>query len=112
MPPVHDRYRRADEFMTMIADRRSVMPKRMGAPGPTREEIEAMLDAALTAPDHNQLRPWRVALISHEGRDDLAEAFLAGRRRRKGDQAVTAEDIEREYDKARQPPSCLRLSLA
>lgn len=83
------------------------MPKRMGGLGPTRDEIEAMLDAALTAPDHNQLCPWRVVLIAHESRDPLAESFLAGKRRRKGERFVTADDVEREFDKARHPPVML-----
>ena len=62
-----------------LRSRRSVSAKRLVEPGPTRAQIEAMVSAALTAPDHCELRPWRFLNITASGRHGLAEAFAAAR---------------------------------
>jgi nitroreductase len=58
---------------TMIS-RQSHFPLR--DPGPSDEELEQIFDAALRAPDHGRLRPWRFALIRGEARTELAEVLI------------------------------------
>lgn len=41
------------------------------APGPSSEEVELITRAALRAPDHALLRPWRFVVIEGERRGDL-----------------------------------------
>lgn len=94
-------------FMETLASRRSVMPKRMGQPGPTLDQIHFLVDAALTAPDHNQLKPWRLLIIPQEKRDQLAEAFVAGKTRRRGD--IGEDERLREFDKAASTPVMIAL---
>lgn len=48
----------------------------LGEPGPTAEQMDAMVRAALRAPDHAVLRPWRFIEISGEGRERFGEALL------------------------------------
>jgi nitroreductase len=59
-----------------IVSRRSIVA--LDAEEPTAEELEAMLTAATTVPDHGTLRPWRLVVIRGEARavfgDALAEA--------------------------------------
>nr|WP_067285835.1 nitroreductase family protein [Marinobacterium profundum] len=50
------------------------------APGPTAEQLEQMFRAALRAPDHGGIQPWRFLVIEGEGLDRLGELFLAGAR--------------------------------
>ncbi|MBU9168117.1 nitroreductase family protein [Burkholderia gladioli] len=45
-------------------------------PGPSDAELDAILDAALRAPDHGNLRPWRFVLIRGEARRALGEVLV------------------------------------
>jgi nitroreductase len=51
---------------------------RLQEPAPTAEQLEIMLRAALRAPDHGQLRPWRFLTITGESRKQLGELFVQG----------------------------------
>lgn len=44
-----------------ILNRQSI--KFVQAPGPNQEQLELILQAAMRAPDHGKIRPWRFALI-------------------------------------------------
>ncbi|MGE4533458.1 nitroreductase family protein [Halomonas sp.] len=61
------------DAMTLLHERSS-MGKLMG-PAPSPEELEAIYRAALRAPDHKELRPWRFIEFSGEGRERLGELF-------------------------------------
>lgn len=66
---------------------------RLVAPAPSESELEQMWQAALRAPDHARLTPWRFVVIAGEARQRLGELFVeAGRRR---DPDATAEQLER-----------------
>ena len=45
-------------------------------PAPSEEEMIEVYKAALRAPDHAWLRPWRYLEVRGEGRDKLSKAFL------------------------------------
>lgn len=49
---------------------------RLSEPAPTPEQRELLLRAALRAPDHGQLRPWRFLSIEGEAREALGELFV------------------------------------
>jgi nitroreductase len=66
-----------DAIQAMLS-RRSVPALRLREPGPSSAQIDVALDAALCAPDHGALRPWRFVLIHGAARARLAE-LLAGR---------------------------------
>jgi nitroreductase len=61
-----------------ILARRSVSPRRLVEPGPDQFQIEALIAAACSAPDHRRLRPWRFVQIARESRARLADLFEAG----------------------------------
>ncbi len=48
---------------------------RLVAPAPSREQLDELLQAALRAPDHAWLRPWRFIAIEGERRDDFGEVL-------------------------------------
>ena len=59
-----------------LLSRRSV--KFVQAPAPSQEELEQILQAAMSAPDHGKLRPWRFKLIQGEAVGKRADtAFRA-----------------------------------
>lgn len=90
-----------------IAERHSVAVKRLGPPAPSADQLDLILRAALTAPDHGALRPWRIIRCGKESRGRIAELFVAGKLRRHPDS--TEIQIEREREKAMRPPVLLAL---
>jgi nitroreductase len=59
-----------------LRSRRSVPALKLREPGPSAAQIEAAIDAALSAPDHGALRPWRFVLIQGPARARLSELFV------------------------------------
>ena len=52
-----------------------VSTPRLIEPAPDARQLEQIFQAALRAPDHARLRPWRFLTISGEARHALGEAF-------------------------------------
>ncbi|TMK15126.1 MAG: NAD(P)H nitroreductase, partial [Alphaproteobacteria bacterium] len=46
------------EAIELLRSRHSA--SKLGAPAPSAEAVEAMLEAAARAPDHGRLQPWRL----------------------------------------------------
>ncbi|WP_163575379.1 nitroreductase family protein [Halomonas faecis] len=61
------------EAMNLLHERSS-MGKLMG-PSPSPEQLEAIYRAALRAPDHGELRPWRFIEFTGEGLERLGELY-------------------------------------
>ncbi len=59
----------------LLAARQTVLPWRLGGPGPDAAQLQAILAAAASAPDHRCLLPWRFITVPADRRDDLAEVF-------------------------------------
>jgi len=85
-----------------MLSRRSVPALRLRAPGPSSAQIDVALDAALCAPDHGALRPWRFVLIHGTARERLAE-LLAGRLQAREPDTPPGK-IERVRSQARTAP--------
>jgi len=90
---------------TLIASRQNVSPKRLVEPGPTRRQLEALLDLAAAAPDHGLLTPWRFILVPAAQRTRLAEVFALALIDR--DPGATLEQIESAREKAHRAPLLL-----
>src|SRR5690554_3174863 len=59
--------------LELLLGRTSV--SRLCEPAPTEQQLEIMYRAALRAPDHGQIRPWRFLTIAGEGRKELGEIY-------------------------------------
>ena len=59
-----------------LRSRRSVPALKLREPGPSAAQIDAAVEAALSAPDHGALRPWRFVLIQGAARARLAALFV------------------------------------
>ncbi|HSH61480.1 MAG TPA: nitroreductase family protein, partial [Acidimicrobiales bacterium] len=66
-----------DTFEAILA-RRSI--GRLVEPGPTGRDLDHILQAALAAPDHGELRPWKLVILAGEAKDAfgavLADAYV------------------------------------
>lgn len=89
----------------LILNRRSVAPRRLAAPGPSAEDIRTLIACAVTAPDHGDLRPWRVLRVAPESRPRLAEAFVAAKRELEPEPTEVA--LDRARAKAHKEPETL-----
>jgi len=68
----------------------------------SRDDIEAMLTAAVRAPDHGMLAPWRFIVLQGESRAILGSAMSAALRSRMPE--ADAETLDREASKAWRSP--------
>lgn len=71
-----------------LTSRRSM--KFVRAPAPKPDELNDILQAAMSAPDHGKLRPWRFVLIRGEAIGRLADVALDAVKR-SGDPRMTPE---------------------
>lgn len=88
------------EALDALLNRVSV--PRLEAPAPSAEQREVLFQAALRAPDHGQLRPWRFLTVEGDRREQLGEV-LAEAVALKG-QAIGEPAQEKALDKARGMP--------
>jgi nitroreductase len=65
----------AGSLVEAMLTRRSI--SKLAEPGPTEAELDALLHAATTVPDHGGLRPWRFVVVRGEGRARVGDALAA-----------------------------------
>lgn len=66
------------DALVALLDRRSTAA--LVEPGPDTAEVELLLQAAATAPDHGRLKPWRLVVIDGDARRRFADALEDGGR--------------------------------
>lgn len=89
----------------LICSRQNISPRRLEEPGPSAEQLNALLTLAGAAPDHGLLTPWRFIRVPAAQRHRLAEAFALALIDR--DPGATAEQIEAAREKAHRAPMLL-----
>ncbi|MCH9825707.1 MAG: nitroreductase family protein, partial [Alphaproteobacteria bacterium] len=62
-----------DAALDFLQTRRSRPAKTLVAPGPSREELEALLVLAARTPDHGKLEPWRFVVVEKDAMTRLAD---------------------------------------
>lgn len=83
------------DAMTLLHSRASVGPKHLVEPGPDEAQLRLMLEAALHAPDHAELVPYRFKVVSGDARKAMSRLFGEAARRAGKDAAGVALDEER-----------------
>ncbi len=76
--------------MDVLSNRRSI--REFTTREPTRTEIEALLDCAVTAPNHRLTQPWRFYVLGSESRRSFGRV-LGGRKAKKLEDPVAAEQL-------------------
>ncbi len=80
----------SNPVLELLLQRRSV--KALGEPGPSQEQLDTMLTAAVRVPDHKGLAPWRFLVFEGEARERFGKILA---------EVLASEDKE--------PPSSVRL---
>jgi nitroreductase len=98
----------ASTIATLMQSRQTILPKRLMDPGPDDAQLQQILQAAASAPDHGQLLPWRFVLVPQTARAALAAVFGAALLER--DPLASAEQVQQAQEKAHRSP-CLLLAV-
>lgn len=62
-----------DDPLAALNQRLSTPARNLGEPGPTAEQLDQLLSAAIRVPDHSKLTPWRMLLVRGDARMRLGE---------------------------------------
>ena len=76
-----------------LLSRRSVPAQCLVAPGPDAAQLAVAFDAALRAPDHGHMQPWRFKLIRGAARERFANLLVAAAQAR--DPATPPRQLEK-----------------
>ena len=74
-----------------------------------RELIEQLLAAAVQAPNHYKVRPWRFVVLTGAGREKLGEAMAQSTRASKPD--ATEEDLQKDRVKPLRAPVVIAVAV-
>ena len=83
------------EVFSFLQSRRSVPAKTMGGPGPTDQEVEALIKVASRVPDHGKIAPWRFIQYEPAYCEALGERILARYVELNGPVSDDIEQLER-----------------
>ncbi|MEO6319639.1 MAG: nitroreductase [Polaromonas sp.] len=86
----------------LMQSRQTILPRRLGGAGPTQPQLEMILNAAASAPDHGQLLPWRFVLVPQASRHLLADVF--GKALLERDSSATPDQVAQACEKAHRAP--------
>lgn len=89
-------------LLEAVTNRMSTHPRMVTSPAPSEADLDAIFRAAMAAPDHNALRPWRFLVIEGEGLTKLGHLFAEAHRHR--DPGASAEDLQISASKALRAP--------
>lgn len=89
--------------LALLATRRSGKPRDLVAPGPTPDQLVAMIQLAGRTPDHGKLAPWRFVIVPDERRDLFAARLVAAYRAERPAAARLELDAMDQF--ARQAPA-------
>lgn len=76
----------------LVTNRASVGPKLQTDEDVTDAELEKLYEAAMTAPDHGKLTPWRFVIIRGEARERLGDIFAEAAEKRGEDEGTVRKD--------------------
>jgi nitroreductase len=84
------------ETLQSLLQRVSTPANLLQEPPPTPEHLATILQAAVCAPDHASLRPWRFIVIQGDARQRLGDVYVASTLESKPDTPATELDAIRE----------------
>ncbi len=95
----------SEDALSFLAQRRSTPIKCLSSPGPSLQDVKALLKIASRVPDHRKLEPWRFIIIEGDARVQLGEELA----RIKQDECPDISDADLTMEKERflRTPICV-----
>ena len=91
--------------LDLLTRRRSTPSRLLGEPGPTPEQLNTLLSAAIRVPDHGKLTPWRFLRI--QGTARLALGELLAQLSRERDPNATGTQLAKERGRFANAPTII-----
>lgn len=88
--------------LSFLQQQISIPAKQLIEPAPSKAQLEQILQAAMSAPDHGPLRPFRFLIIQGDARERLSEVFVEATRKR--DPQVDDETLLKQQSKPLRSP--------
>jgi nitroreductase len=88
--------------LDFLQRRASIPAKFLSEPAPSATELTDIIKAAVAAPDHANLKPWRFIIIKGSSRKKLGEVFMQATRLREPN--MDEEKIKRQGEKPLRSP--------
>lgn len=85
-----------------LTTRQSTHPRLVSEPAPSEADLDTIFRAAMAAPDHGALRPWRFLVIEGAGLSKLGSLFAEAHHQREPD--ATEEALKSSEAKALRAP--------
>ena len=89
----------APAALPLLLSRRSGSAKAMGEPGPSKNQLDAILQAGGRTPDHGKLVPWRFIVFQGKARARAGDIF-AGVMEAEGERAKQVEEERARFLRA------------
>jgi len=86
--------------ISFLTEQLSIPAADLVAPGPDKQQLEAILQSAMSAPDHGNLTPYRFLIIEGDARHALSDVFAEAARKRQLDDSA----IEKQRQKPLRSP--------
>lgn len=96
------------EAIEALTSRRS--PAQFTEPAPDDDALQSILRAAMRAPDHGKLKPWRFIVLRGEARKRFGDVMAEAMKRREPE--APANMLEREREKPLRAPLIVVLAAA
>ena len=94
------------EALELLRTRRSAVVRNLSSPGPSKKELNAIIEAGLRVPDHGKIGPWRIQIITENGQKKLGDVFAKAFKKEHGDR-TTDPMIEFEKNRPSRAPCLL-----
>lgn len=107
MIPSNEPNDQAQWAAALMQSRQTILPKRLVEPGPDAQQLQMLLSAAASAPDHGRLLPWRLVLVPNGARERLAHVFADALLER--DASALPDQVAQAREKAYRAPVLLLL---
>lgn len=98
------------DFWDVLFVRRSTKPDLMEGDGLSDQEINKLINAAVAAPDHGKLQPWRFLVFQGNGRQKLGQLMAEALAKR--DPHATPEQQTQESQKPLRAPVIIVVILS
>lgn len=98
------------DVLELLRERVSIRPDQLVEPAPDDADIESMVAAAVTAPDHGGLRPWRFIVIRGDARGRLGDVFADAAQQRRP--SIDPAELEKLRAKPQRAPLIIAVAAA
>lgn len=94
-----------EDALNLLLTRRTVPSAFLGGPGPSDEQVETLLTAAMRVPDHGKLAPWRYVALDAVALGIVASQLRAIRLAEEPD--ADLEKLDKQLDAFTKAPLCI-----